>query len=670
MSLAPTQPLVPRTIVESVINFSDNHLENAVGVVKGPLAINTQKISPTSTDTTSDAGEVNFHIFSSSRSSVAMNRNLHISYDMTVTINYKSNTADIINLLPLVGKSIAPTSFPLASALSSVTVDFDGTSYQLSMDNWYLFLKHLWHTEESSKTYDSMAPVLLDNSVFYDEADFNNPLKSFSEIGFDAVPPRGSLSPEIVKNITATNTSQGVLVLKYSFIECIPMSPMGTSNTPGGTSTNSGFVGFSNLKLKLAFASNLLNRCMKINPYATKNVYITYKGEATADPGAIAYTPPALATSPGTLELTELKGSVVFGNFKCHATFNTLSPLTSIPPSVNYSYNNIVYFVEDKAALTEATIATKCTPSATTNINSQNYQLSAMPHKVVICAVPKFLDNKLVLVSGKPAVYNFAVSDFYLPIYQISCTLGNSSGLCASYTPEQLYLRSLKNGVRYIPWQASGLSGRYVQSKADSLAYPYGCPLVLGMATDIYTSDLTVAPGVSQNTNFQYQVSIYNYFNVAIAYKLITVFIYEGVLTIGAQSSFNYAFLTREDVINSDSNGIIDASDLSNPVEMSGGSLWSNLKKYGRKTLKFVKSPEFRNAVKSVLDAGESLNIPGVSQAATIAEKGLQAVDAIPGGRLMNMQQGGRLMNSQGGAVIAGGAQTLTASQLRRRLVK
>lgn len=675
MSLAPGGSLIPKTVIASEINFSDQVLENSVAVPKGPQSINVTKYKPTSVNATSADGEVSFHIFTSSRSSVAMNRNVHVSYVLEATVTANAGLDNTDYLQSLFPTKLAPNSYPLASALNNVTVDIDGTSYTLNMDQWYQYAKYLWHSEDSAKSYDTLAPVLLDNKPFF-EPNTGNVLAGMSEQSYDTIPPRGAYGPYQVRSVLgATGARQQSITLRYKMVECIPVSPMGTTNMPGSSATNSGFIGFSNMKLKLGFSASettMFSRCMKLNPFTTGTT--TYTMTST-DTGAVALTEPAftfstLAASGGGLQ--NITVSCKLTDFECITTFNTLSPIQSVPPVVSYSYNNIVAHTEDgldpipaltTAAGPGANPLTFITPGSK-EIVSQNYQLSGMPHKIFIGCVPRVTANGYVVNNAGVIAPSYSFGSFFFPIYKITAVLGNTSGICSSFSPEQLYLRSVRNGLRWISYPQSGVSGSLLPSTTGGrYEVPLGYPLVLSTMYDIYSTDPTVSAGVAQNTSFQFTVNAYNYLRAAAPYRLIVLFIYEGVLTIGANSSFSYCFLTRDDVLNADQNAVIDLNDLHNPTEYAGGSMWSALKKYGKKSLKFVKSKQFRDALGQILDTGADLGVPGVSQAARIAEKGLGVIDAASG-------SGGRLLESRsGGSYIAGG-QVLSAAALRRRLVK
>lgn len=692
MSLVQSGSLTCKTIMASEINFADEYLDNSYGILKGPLSITQQKLSPSGSNVTSESGEVNFIAFAPSRASTALSKNVMIEYTLTATITgpavidgtASTETAGK-SLVGLLANRLACVDRPLSHCISNMVVDFDGNSYSVNLSEWYQYARYLWNNfEDDSRLWDGMTPVLPDNRPFFTTTGVGNVLGGYTNNPYDTITSRGAFQITSIKATTSKLAGGGLsaqprsLTVEYRIKECLPISPFSTTNTP---MSDYGFIGFSNLKVKISFLNNLFNRCIKLNTFAADGS-VMYKVKpapvtaADVDADKIVVDAPTFARLANTSDIGNMDPSVltcscVLSNFNMLLTYNQVSPTQSIPPSLNYNYTNISYFTQDYDSTLPAASTTSGVfqPGELTNIMTNNFQLSGVPNKLLCAVVPK--DNNGDIVIGTNTIKGYEYARFFFPITNVSIIFGNTSGICASLQPEQLYLRSIKNGLRAIPFTNSGVGKGFIPSVASNTTplfeIPLGYPLILSYMHDIYTADMTTSAGVAQNTNFQMSLTCQNYLPNPMKFKIIMMFLYEGLLNLSQSSvSWNYLFVTRDDVISSDFNDIIDINSLPNPVQMAGGSLWKSLKKYGNKTLKFVNSKKFRDVLGKVLDVGADLDVPLISTAAAIAEKGLQAVDAIEGKGMV----GGRLLNSkQGGAYVAGGAQTLSAAALRKRFI-
>lgn len=699
MSLAPN-PLNTVTVIDPIINFSQKNLENTVPVYKGASAINVQKLIPAGGNSSTN-GEVSWNIFMPSRANTCLSRNIVINYDLTVTLQFTTAiytgtggaaVTSLDTLKNIINGRLAPTGngTVLGNAINNVTVDFDGVSYSSTISEWYPYLSFLWRDEDSLRLYDSTsAATLPSNRPIYIDGSKNNVLSSYNDQPYDTIPSSGSfpktilaLYPGTITTTAAAPTTDTPAYAKVVFhmSECIPISPFIT--TSNSEALDAGFLGISNIKLKFTFGNSLFERCMRLNRFTSTSCLISTEQSTYTAGGNPVYSIPVLTgpilTSSGFLNTTILPSancSCSLDNFSAVLSFYTLPLTVDIPQSVNYSWNQINYFTGSTALIPARVNAA----AGGLQLTSTSYQLSSIPNAVFIAVVPFDKSNLYFNSTGAPAVNNvFTQSTFDLftfPITNINITYANQTGILSSATADQLYQYSLRNGLRWINYGMSGMSGDLIPS-SDGYEIPMGAPLILRFSKEIFTNDVTAAPNLSQNTQFQYTVNAINHSLVAQNVKLLTCFIYEGILTLNqaAGAVFSSAVLSRQDIVSSDENDIIDENDLREPVQTAGSGLWSGIRKFGKKAYRVIKSKPFRNALNEILEVGSEA-YPALGKVKNITDAAYNTMDSMDkgsgysAGRLLNQNQLGSGMRYNVGSGTVGGS-VLSAKEIRQRLMK
>jgi len=345
-------------------------------------------------------------------------------------------------------------------------------------------------------------------------------------------------------------------------------------------------------------------------------------------------------------------------------------------------YNNErnTIFVESRATHTEMGKLISA-GRGTKPIQSQNYNLSQVPHAVLLAVVPQKNGKVFELLGGKTDLPVNSLPDIYFPITGVNIKLGNRSGILSNAPSATLFEMNRQNGLAFCNYPNSGMAvvsttnnntvnpGVMFQlntftetvgtTPSSFLCLPgQGCPLLLRFGKDIPLDDASLSAGVACNTNITFNLQVNSpYLTGNSTAELVVIFLYDGVFTISASagSSFNVGLLSREDVIASDKNRI-DFGELQGAPGsggmlggvMVGGSFLSKLKKMGRSSWNVIKNPKVQNYLRKGLNLAADLDIPGASAVNT-------AINTLEGNGMY--RKGGML-----------GGNVLSATEIRRRL--
>jgi len=139
-----------------------------------------------------------------------------------------------------------------------------------------------------------------------------------------------------------------------------------------------------------------------------------------------------------------------------------------------------------------STLGGTLNPGDSTTGSSNSFQLSTIPHKLVIYATYSETDRQ------DPSL---SLADAFMPISSCQISAGVRSGILSGAGPVQLWAISNKNGVNTPYWNWNGQpmnssSGAVVSSGS-------GGPLILDVA-----QDLNLEEGLTPGMNVQFQVSV------------------------------------------------------------------------------------------------------------------------------------------------------------------
>lgn len=254
-----------------------------------------------------------------------------------------------------------------------------------------------------------------------------------------------------------------------------------------------------------------------------------------------------------------------------NAVVNTviLTPALSLP----LPNKNSVPYVEYPRYLGNVTTLPA---NSTVQLNSPTITLPSVPD--------------LLLVFARPVGLSTQEADFVFPIASspqntvrpLQVTFDNYSNLLSSFSTEELYYISLKNGlnVDYATFVGRARSsagsypsadypGGFQQGGVVNLA---GAPLVLKMSEDISTATGT-APGCVGNYSLQINLSVTNFLPVSRQAQLVIITINTGFLeTIRGSTRIAKAILSEQDVISAE-----PLSERPSLQRMVGGFSFSSL---------------------------------------------------------------------------------------------
>lgn len=669
-------------------------------VYRGPKNIEYFEVPPTSGDGGNNAASTDFTIFMPSRETI-LDRCIFLKANIEVYLEAAAAGPG--------GNYLAPgrfglTAFPIHHCINVLTLQIDGVSYTVDLQNSFKHLKYYSYTEDELKTYSSGAPVLLDNSsIFYTTGTYNV-LAPATQKTMNSILPRGSFQANEILQFPGNDGEGGKTAQKafsratYTVTEPIYLSPLIVNAIQQSRST--GLTGLANIKIKITWKqpSEAYYYGFNLDIYglAPATAVSAVAGVSTQTTGALITTqtieasggslgtktttayygsgvPTATITGIGTKTLTITKPTFLIGMLSL--------PDTHISPSINsYSFMRYETHLEDSGTNTTGS-------GSTFTITSRNYNLAQIPHYVILAVNPTVSSNNFSqYMRGVGTIPVNAMPDNYYGIQNVNIKLGTRSGLLATCKPELLYLMNRNNGLAFTSYTDSGMKednvGQFVVNATavvndtpdpkivtygSQFVVSQGCPLLLAFGKDIALDDASMAPGVATNTNFQFTLTCNNKWRQPDKYTLTIIFVYNGIFTIGTTgSSYVVAPLSRDDVLNSESEQV-DLDDLESGnvgSALVGGSFFSKLKRMGKKVESFVTNPKVQNFVKDVVRAASVAGVPGAAAVDTALDK--LSGNALGGGYV---PRGGGY-HPRGGTMVAGalGGNILTAADLRRRL--
>jgi hypothetical protein len=301
-------------------------------------------------------------------------------------------------------------------------------------------------------------------------------------------------------------------------------------------------------------------------------------------------------------------------------------------------------------------------------ITLNNIQLSQVPRWVMFCVFNDCNDSCYQLSDGTTNVDvpYYGQTSTYCPITNCNITVGNETGILSTASSKNLYQMNVKNGLKNVSWQTSGMHGLLLPSVSTmdntnttatfGWLSPIGCPLKLMFGEDIQINDPLLAPGVSSNINFSATLEVccpYTTTSATIPVTVQTIFCYDGVCTISRDQGgvyFSTSVIDKQDVIES-SNSVIDGSML-DARTYGDGSFMKKLKKFTRSVARNL--PQY------------------IDKGLDYAKKGVEFAEQHKGDIAKAAATTAMLAAGNGGVLVGGrlvgGAQTMSRGQLRKRV--
>lgn len=661
MSLVAESPLEPVAVYSPQVAFEKQTEKDKYCVFKGPTMINQTTATPTGSKD-SKSGEVIFDLNISDKRSNCLDKCMYIRTVATIELTRSiTSGGTLANGGYVLNETNFKNRFGLRSLMfgvESISYELDNVGKPLRISDFYPYLQYFNFSDEQLETYETLFPCMLDNAAVFNTADKNNVLAFANEKNYYGSAPRGSFSIQSIDNpfITpALNTTvTGTATIKIEMTCPVNLSPFLSTSDP--KAQDLGFINISKFKLKLTFLAgdSLKNRVVSYNSLVDNSGYIKV-GTVTPFIEIPAATTASLVT--GALTVSTL----VFDKLELLANVYSMPNLVVPDPVINYSWNDIGYY-SSTFPLKAAQIAKDALTIVPSDeeLNFNNIQLSSCPNKAFIFVVPD--GNQL----GNIPIQSQGL--FMLPISKISMTFGNSPSLLNNVEKEYLYQYSLQNGMKYINYSDTGLSGPQLvnitsvdppttPARTDLLyKIPLGYPLCLSFCSNQIPSSAyeIQAPGLAMSSNFSFKITVRNYIPRALSVKVIVVLVNEGILSLSDNDTHRQTInvLSHQDILVSDDNGIYTDNEIPDVYNYSGGNPFSKLKKFARKGLKVLKSKQLRDIVKEGLKFADAVGVPGVDQIKKVVDIADQYVPATGAGAYVagrRMKQG-----MQGNAMVAG----------------
>lgn len=295
------------------------------------------------------------------------------------------------------------------------------------------------------------------------------------------------------------------------------------------------------------------------------------------------------ATSAGgrTISAVQYLAIKPFGNSRLNIT--TITPSLSVPlPAVS-----MVPYME----FPRYTSAPGQAVPSMSGYNGDNGTMISTNNIVLSCIPDMFL------IFAKPPAYGVNEADWHLPIKRISINFNNYSGLMNSFSTEQLYDMSMRNGLAmdYNMWNGQGVS-------ASGLKKPLVGGMLLIKPGKDFALPQGLASGLNGNFNFQADITLANPTSAAATPTLYLIAINSGFFeSVNGTSRIRRSPLTEQAVIEAPIGGPVTEAHLRRLV---GGGFWSSLGNIFNKVKHYYNaSKPYVSAVKNVLPEGQVKNV-------------------------------------------------------------
>jgi len=353
-----------------------------------------------------------------------------------------------------------------------------------------------------------------------------------------------------------------------------------------------------------------------------------------------------LFQDPAALGANNAMNAAVVSIVKCDLIVEYVSPPQAgyeIPQQLSYPCGQLDYYVSSaqSLAVNRRVIDNSESVGAAGQSTINSITLSSMPSLIYI------------YVSVKKSMYDVSVgatkgnqlANVFAAITKLNVNFNGYQGMLSAASPQQLYMLSVRNGLRmsWLDWS------KYC-----------GSVVVLSPGKDFGVGSLET-PGVVGSYQLSYQVEYKNVIppctDVAgpIDYQCNTVICYDGVLRIENQMvEIMTGVLTQMDVADAIEDHDVEASAF-NGMTLVGGGFWGDLWRGIKKGAQVVRDLGTKGA-KIVSDVASFVPGPHAAVVKTVA-------DTVHGvGKALGGRRGGRV-----GGMLTGGA-LLSKNQLLSRL--
>jgi hypothetical protein len=466
---------------------------------------------------------------------------------------------------PVAGKPLlragmdGPRAYPIASSISNIAAVLNNSTITMNTSDVIQPLLR-YNTGQQLKIGDySLTPSMLDQAQNYSDLYLSNrsPLQFYS----DTVDGVGESRSAFPFTIVFNNENEACVDMVVTEQLMLPPLYWGSGNMGG-------FIHLQTFDLNINF--------LAATPYRM------WSHDEVSDPASI----------PGPIT----GGKFAFANFESIAAlawsypeaaqptlnFCYITPreLSSIPRSVTYPYFTIDRY---------PTPINDIDPGANYSISCGNIQLGSIPRRIYVAVRP---DNNVLAANPN-------TPDVFASIDKISVNWGNSSGLLASATKNQLYCMSLKNHLNqtWVQWSGSAVNSAGVPFVSGGTSNPpvkgvgglrigtCGGPLCIEMSTDIGLNS-SECPGQLGNYMLQIDIQGKNC-NLSKKVKLTAyiIIVSEGIFTLESnQGIAQIGVVSKTDVLTAQQHisDYINYEDIQEVYGGASGNFLTGIKKFGK----------------------------------------------------------------------------------------
>lgn len=463
------------------------------------------------------------------------------------------------------GRSVSLQAYPLASIMTTATASINNTTTSCNLQDVLPQILRLNDNRELFR-HNGMCPTLPDQEfgVYADTLNTNaSPIAGLGNKSYDGdLAPRGA-HPCVVQvdhyvggayldhsPVSTAVTDYWIVSVFTVTTEPIFVSPFIYGNPDHN---NQGLVGVNNM----SFTFNLNTTLSRLVSYAgpvAANLLSMSQGVGVDPDGAKWNVQPnmfaALSYAAASTVLNPPAGGV-----------SILLRLLSSQASDRLQTRNVVPYFDLPRYLTNAVTAANIPANTERSVSSQAIQLSQLPDYFIIVARKTMADQGISDTSS------------FLTIRNISINLNNASGLLSSASTNDLWRLSTKNGSQQSFSEFSGKATVYAPGGSTGVA-PYGLVPTTGSLFVVSPTDLSLPDMLSCGSlgafSLQFQVSVFNQFNVAIpSVEICVIACNSGIMTLSQGTASLYTgLLTREAVLAAKQQDVSDE-----PARMIGGKM-------------------------------------------------------------------------------------------------
>lgn len=431
--------------------------------------------------------------------------------------------------------SLAP--FPLHQLCSVMTATINNNSVSVNMRDVLAAMLRVTDKKELQR-YNGYTPTAYDTYQSYADGigANNNVLGGWNLTSDNDLSPRGSWVVDSISSTApgslifpvAPKPEDSTIYLTFRVSEPLMLSPFIFANPK---SNNQGFYGIQNMNFVFNIADG--NRAFRSANNYGQNV-------------------------------------TVWGFTNSQLCMNFITP----HPSDLMPSRNVVSFYELPRSISSNNPAfgPYGSPTATQVIRTVTMPLNQIPDKLII-----FCRKAM----GEQKCYD---TDSFLVINGISINFNNQSGICASWTQQDLYSASVENHSNQSFLEFAGRAARYTAGGVLASVPTSGSVLVLEFGKDIQLTEDFASSGLLGNFSLQANITVSNQSAQAITNsELVIITVNSGVFVCERGTSSTYTgILTKQDVLDASSQDPYGRSDVERLI---GGGFLDTLKSVAGKVL-------------------------------------------------------------------------------------